>query len=128
MDVLVTLGAMASCTMGAAPAPIMLMPQPPVMAPTPVGTIASVVPFMNIMPFGVCISLANPAVAAATAAALGVLVPMPCVPVPVGLWAPGAPTVLMGGIPALGASNFLMCAWAGKISVSSSAQQKVGMQ
>ena len=44
-------------------------------------------PIANIAPFGVCISLANPAVAAATAAAMGVLVPLPCMPVTPAPWA-----------------------------------------
>ncbi len=38
-------------------------------------------PFVSIMPFAMCTSPANPTVAAATAAAMGVLTPMPCIPV-----------------------------------------------
>ncbi|MDR2437860.1 MAG: DUF4280 domain-containing protein, partial [Planctomycetaceae bacterium] len=40
-------------------------------------------PIVNLATFGMCSSPANPAVAAATAAALGVLTPMPCIPVTV---------------------------------------------
>ena len=56
-------------------------------------------PFVNILPFGMCMSLANPMVAAATAAALGALTPMPCIPVTPAPWVPGSPTVLVGGMP-----------------------------
>ena len=41
-------------------------------------------PFANILPFGLCTSLANPITAAQTAAALGVLTPGACTPVTVG--------------------------------------------
>jgi hypothetical protein len=75
------------------------------------------VPMMNIMPFGVCTSLANPTVAAATAAALGVLTPMPCVPATPAPWVPGAPTVLIMNQPALDNTCKLNCLWAGVISV-----------
>ena len=37
-------------------------------------------PFANILPFGLCTSLANPITAAQTAAALGVLTPGTCTP------------------------------------------------
>ncbi|MEI8321183.1 MAG: DUF4280 domain-containing protein [Alphaproteobacteria bacterium] len=116
---------MATCSMGAAPSPLMFLPPPVIMAPTPAGTIMAMIPFVNILPFGVCTSLANPEVAAATAAALGVLVPMPCVPVPVSPWAPGSPKVMFGPFPALGACDTIMCAWAGEISMSGAAQNKV---
>jgi uncharacterized Zn-binding protein involved in type VI secretion len=69
------------------------------------------------MPFGMCTSMANPQVAAATAAALGVLTPMPCVPVIAAPWAPGSPTVLVGGKPAVNNTCKCMCNWAGVIQV-----------
>jgi hypothetical protein len=61
--------------------------------------------------------MANPIVAAATAAALGVLVPMPCVPITVAPWVTGAPTVLLGNMPTLNNSSKLMCVWGGVISI-----------
>jgi hypothetical protein len=76
------------------------------------------IPCMNIMPFAMCSSPANPTVAAATAAALGVLTPMPCVPVTAAPWTPGSPTVLIGGMPALNDSSKLMCSFGGVISVN----------
>jgi hypothetical protein len=74
-------------------------------------------PIVNIPPFGVCTLISNPMVAAATAAALGVLTPVPCVPVPAGTWLPGNPKVLIGELPALTSDCKLMCAWGGAISV-----------
>jgi Domain of unknown function (DUF4280) len=73
---------------------------------------------VNIMPFGMCTSVANPEVAAATAAALGVLTPMPCIPATVAPWAPGAPTVAYGKMPALDNTSKCMCMWAGVISIT----------
>ena len=64
-----------------------------------------------------CTSIANPAVSAATAAALGVLTPMPCIPVTVAPWIPGSPRVLVGSKPALNNSSKLMCSWGGVITI-----------
>lgn len=54
-------------------------------------------PLLNIMPFGMCTTPSNPMVAAATAAALGVLTPMPCLPMTMSPLVSGAPRVLLGG-------------------------------
>jgi uncharacterized Zn-binding protein involved in type VI secretion len=64
-------------------------------------------------------------VAAATAAALGVLTPMPCIPATAAPWVPGAPTVLIAGLPALDNSCKLMCNWAGVIQVVSPGETTV---
>ena len=76
----------------------------------------------NIMPFGMCNSPSNPVVAAATAAALGVLTPMPCIPATAATWVPGSPTVLIGNMPALTNTSKLMCNWGGVIQVVSPGQ------
>ncbi len=80
---------------------------------------------VNILPFGMCNSLANPQVAAATAAKYGTLTPQPCVPVVAAPWAPGSPTVLIGNMPALNNSSKCMCNWGGVIQVVSPGQTKV---
>ena len=72
----------------------------------------------NIPPFGMCTSLANPTVAAATSAALGVLTPMPCLPAVVAPWVPGAPRTLIGGKPALTSGSTCTCAYGGVISLT----------
>lgn len=114
----VTTGAMALCTMGMAPSTLNFIPAPVVGGPMQAGKIADVVPFMNIPPFGMCMSLANPAVAAATATALGVLTPMPCTPVPAGTWTPGSASVLLGPLPILDQASVLNCSFAGVIMIT----------
>lgn len=74
-------------------------------------------PLVNILPFGMCSNPANPLVAAATAAAMGVLTPAACIPATTAPWTPGNPTVLIGGQPALTNSSKLMCAYGGVISI-----------
>jgi hypothetical protein len=108
---------MLKCSFGAAPATLNVLPINRVMTGKPAGNIMDGKPMMNVPPFGVCMSMANPTVAAATAAALGALTPMPCVPVTPAPWVPGAPTVLVGNMPALNNSSKLMCIWGGVIQI-----------
>jgi hypothetical protein len=116
-------GAQLMCTFGAAPSALTVLPLNLTMVDSqPAANIMDHVPMMNIMPFGVCTSLANPQVAAATAAALGVLTPQPCIPATAAPWVPGAPTVLIGSQPALDNTSKCMCNWAGVISVLMPAQ------
>ncbi|NYT43197.1 DUF4280 domain-containing protein [Sphingomonas sp. R-74633] len=126
MPMLMTTGAMMTCSFGVAPSSLNILPANRVMAGNmPAATIADNVPGLNVPPFGMCNSIANPAVAAATAAALGALTPMPCMPVPAGPWVPGVPTTMIGGVPALNDTCKLMCAWAGVIQFTAPGQVTV---
>src|SRR5215467_1360393 len=118
MPQLVTTGAMMMCTFGMAPSTLNVLPVNRTNAGAPAATIMDMAPMVNIMPFGMCMSIANPTVASATAAALGVLTPMPCIPATTAPWAPGSPTVMVGGMPALNNTSTLMCMWAGVISIT----------
>ena len=119
----VCMGAMLQCTFGVAPSSLVVTPEKMVMTSNvPAANIMDHIPMKNILPFGMCQSLANPQVAAATAAALGVLTPMPCLPVIAAPWAPGAPTVLVANQPALNNTSKLMCNWAGVISITNPGQ------
>lgn len=114
----VCMGATLKCSFGVAPSSLVVLPVNRVMTSNvPAANIMDHKPMVNIMPFGMCNCPANPAVAAATAAALGVLTPMPCVPVTAAPWAPGAPTVLLANFPALNNTSKLMCTWGGIIEV-----------
>jgi len=113
----VSMGALMQCTFGVAPSALVVLPANKVMAEgPPAANIMDHKPMVNIMPFGVCSSPANPMVAAATAAALGVLVPMPCIPATAAPWAPGAATVMIAKMPALDNVSKCMCSYGGAIS------------
>ncbi len=118
MAQLVVQGAMLTCSFGAAPSTFNVLPVNMVFATTPAANIMDYVPFMNVLPFGACISPANPMVAAATAAAFGVLTPMPCIPALTAPWIPGSVTVLLANMPALNDTSMLMCMWGGCIQVT----------
>lgn len=111
-------GASLTCSFGMIPSVLNVLPVSRVMSSMPIACIMDQAPMVNIMPFGMCQSIANPTVAAATAAALGVLTPMPCIPVIPAPWTPGVPTVLIGGKPALNNTCKLICAYGGIIQIT----------
>jgi hypothetical protein len=121
----VCMGGMLQCSFGAAPSSLVVLPQNQVLTGTPAANIMDGKPLVNIPPFGMCSSIANPTVASATATALGVLTPMPCIPVTPAPWAPGAPTVLIANMPALDNNSKLMCNWGGVIQVTNPGQTTV---
>ena len=118
-------GAQLNCPFGTAPSMLNVLPTGRVNNTTPVATIMDNKPIVNVMPFGQCTTVSNPTVAAATAAAQGVLTPMPCVPVTPAPWIPGSPTVLIGSFPMLNNNSKLMCNWGGQISIMIPASRAV---
>ncbi len=119
MPIHVCMGATLMCTFGTAPSSLVVLPTNNSMTSyVPAANIMDNVPMVNILPFALCTSLANPAVASATSAAMGVLTPMPCVPVIPAPWVPGSPTVILGNMPALNDTCKLMCAYGGVIQVT----------
>ncbi len=125
MGLAVAGGAMLACSFGMAPGQFMVLPKNMVLNKMPLANIMDNIPMVNILPFGMCSSLANPTVAAATAAALGVLTPMPCIPMTTAPWIPGSPTVLIKNMPALNNSCKLMCNWGGIIQITNPGQTTI---
>lgn len=112
----VHMGAQVMCSFGMAPADLIVLPEKMVMIEgTPAATIMDS-EIVNIPTFGMCTTPSNPEVAAATAAALGVLTPMPCVPL-LTPWVPGSPTTLIGEEPALVVGSQCQCAYGGVVEI-----------
>ena len=86
----------------------------------PAANINDHVPMVNVMPFGMCMSPANPAFVAATAAALGTPTPVPCTPATPAPWVTGAvsPPVILDGVPALDNVSVLTCTLGGAITIA----------
>jgi hypothetical protein len=124
MPLQVVNGAQLMCSMGMAPSTLLVLPvNRTVVQNQPEATIQDHLPMVNIMPFGMCMSPANPMVAAATAAALGVLTPMPCIPATSAPWTPGAPTVEIAQLLALDNTSTCACTWAGVVTIAYPGQQ-----
>jgi hypothetical protein len=117
MPMQVCMGAMMMCSFGMAPSSLVVLPVNRVMTnQMPDANIMDNKPMVNILPFGMCMAPSNPTVAAATAAAMGVLTPMPCIPATTAPWTPGAATAMLGNMPTLDNVSTLMCMWGGVIT------------
>ncbi|MCC8402947.1 DUF4280 domain-containing protein [Paraburkholderia sp. MMS20-SJTN17] len=114
----VSMGATLECSFGMTPSTLVVLPVNRVRCEGPLAAnIMDHVPLVNIMPFGMCTSQANPEVAAATAAALGTPTPMPCIPATMSPWAPGALNVLLGNQPSLDNVSTCLCNWGGVVTI-----------
>lgn len=119
MPNLVCTGATVQCSFGATPATFSATGTQ-VSAGYPVGVVTETAA-ANVPPFGLCQSLSNPQVAAATAAAGGSLSPQPCHPV-LSSWSPGSARVTIGGIAAVDDSSQCTCTLGGVVTVSDAGQ------
>ncbi len=116
------MGALCQCMFGTAPCTMIALPTGLVFTTTPAANIMTSVPLLNLPTFGTCSNPANPTVASATAAASGVLTPMPCIPATGTPWFPGCITVLEGGMPGLNDCSKCMCSYGGMVSISFAGQ------
>lgn len=110
MGEIVVTGAALQCPFGTTPATLNVTSQAMCsVGGKPAATIQDAQGMVNIPSFGMCSSMANPQVAAATAAALGVLTPQPCMPMTAGAWIPTSPTTLIDGKPCLTRDCKVIC-------------------
>ena len=118
-----------SCTFGDKKSKLTVLPSRTIfLNGKPMANISDYIPMVNIAPFGKCRSLANPTVAAATAAHHGHLTPMPCIPNTTQPWMMGKNNVIEKGNAALKKDCKLRCMWAGIISINTDGQNGEGVQ
>lgn len=120
-------GAKISCNFGDGPQSMVVLPLGMTTTATTnaLAVNTDIIPMLNIPSFGQCKSIANPMVAAATAAALGALTPQPCIPVIVMPWSPASQKLKIGKMPAILDNSQTMCAWAGQIQVTDPGQTSI---
>lgn len=107
MGVVVVNGAKITCPFGTTPCRMTVTSNSNCLGDSkPVATIMDV----SLSSFGMCSSMVNPQVAAATAAAMGVLTPQPCSFVPAGVWSATKADMLIDGKPVLTNEATLTCA------------------
>jgi len=112
MPMQVVNGATLMCSFGTTPSTFVVLPIHRVYdGGQPAANITDHKPMLNIMPFGMCVTPSNPAVAAAQG------VPQPCIPMTNTPWVTGAPTVILDHQPALDNISKCFCQWGGCVSI-----------
>lgn len=125
MKPLMIQGTLLQCNFGNAPVPLMVLPDKKVNSMLPVAVQSDHIPLLNILPFGMCSSPSNPLVIAATAAAMGVLTPMPCLPCTAEEWTGSCKKVKVKGGQALSMDAKLRCLFGGNIQAAAPLQPTV---
>jgi len=120
-------GAQLTCNMGDCPSNLYVPPRRSwLIDGKNIANIMDHKSMFNIKPFGLCHSLANPTVAAATAANWGILRPMPCIPNTITPWINAKHNIKDFGFPTLMKYSKLMCVWAGTIEVVNENNHSIG--
>lgn len=126
MGAIVVAGALVKCPFGSAPSVLKVTSQNAVLAGgRPVATIQDTAPIINISGCGMCSSMNNPQVSAATAAALGVLTPQPCVSAVTGTWIAAQKNCIANGKPCLTEEATAACSYGGTLSIMDAGQKIV---
>lgn len=125
MPAQVVMGASLRCSFGSAQTTLVVLPVKRCRIEGHwAANIMDYIPMVNITSFGLCSSIANPQVAAATASAAGVLTSMPCIPVTIAPWMPGALKTNIANLPALGNTDTCSCVWGGLIRITNPGSRK----
>lgn len=99
------------CIFGTAPSKLLVLPKNLCFysLPNAYATTMDYIPFVNILPFGSCISPSNPTVIATGTA--------PCTPIISEPWMPGAVTVSINHFKALSKESICRCNFQGIITI-----------
>jgi hypothetical protein len=126
MPLLAAEGAILACDKGTQPSPLgVIAVDPQVRAVTKLAAeITDWKPALNIRPFGMCSSMGNPAVQAATEQNKGVLTPQPCTPNVTSEWS-GATIVTIRKKPAIFVGSSTSCKFGGSIEIKDAVQKIV---
>lgn len=84
--------------------------------------VADHIPMVNIMPFGMCSSPANPVAGKAEGAEPKKRTAAPCMPCPAAAWSPVDPENRVDGQPSLTPESTLPCRYGGVISIAPSSK------
>ena len=111
------------CSCGTVPSPLLVqLVNGVTLTKLPAANALDHVPFLNIVPFGMCTSTMNPMVKAASGS------PMPCIPVTLFPWNETATKVKIRGIPSVTEKSELKCLWNGSISIEFTSQFMADME